>query len=119
MMNNLPVIQKTYDLIKWYIPILNCLPKPHKFGLGDRMIYILYELLENLIIARYSQSKAPILESLNAKIDILRHQTRLLSEFNLIENPRYEYASQHIDQIGMEIGGWLKQVKSKEVKGKI
>ena len=111
-MQELPVIQKTYDLIKWYIPILNRLPKAHKFGLGDRMINILYDLLESLITARYSINKLQILEPLNAKIDILRHLTRLLSDFKLIENPRYEYASQYIDQIGMEIGGWLKQVKS-------
>jgi hypothetical protein len=25
-MQNLPIIQKTYDLIKWYVPILNRLP---------------------------------------------------------------------------------------------
>ena len=67
-MNDLPVIQKTYDLIKCYIPILNRLPKIHKFGLGDRMIHILYELLESLIIVRYSPNKAPILELLNAKM---------------------------------------------------
>ena len=37
-MEELPIIQKTYDLIKWYVPILNRLPKDHKFILGDRMI---------------------------------------------------------------------------------
>jgi hypothetical protein len=26
-MEELPIIQKTYDLIKWYVPILNRLPK--------------------------------------------------------------------------------------------
>jgi hypothetical protein len=25
-MNELPIIQKTYDFIKWYVPILNRLP---------------------------------------------------------------------------------------------
>jgi hypothetical protein len=34
-MAELSMIQKTYDLIKWYVPILNCLPKAHKFTLGD------------------------------------------------------------------------------------
>ncbi|GAA6617900.1 hypothetical protein [Scytonema sp. NUACC26] len=34
-MEELPIIQKTYDLIKWYVPILNRLPKTHKFILGD------------------------------------------------------------------------------------
>jgi hypothetical protein len=42
--SDLPIIQKTYDLIKWYIPILNRLPRDHKFMLGDRMINELYNL---------------------------------------------------------------------------
>ena len=92
-MPDLPVVQKTFDLIKWYRPILNRLAKPYKFGLGDRMTHILYDLLENLIIARYSQNKISILESLNAKVDILRHQTRLLLKLSLIKESNYEHAS--------------------------
>ncbi len=84
-MNDLPIIQKTYDLIKWYVPILNRLPRNHKFMLGDRMIAGLYDLLEGLIIARYAKEKLAQLESLNAKLDILRHQTRLLLDFELIK----------------------------------
>lgn len=30
-MNELPVIQKTYDLIKWTVPILNKLSRDHKY----------------------------------------------------------------------------------------
>lgn len=56
-MEELPIIQKTYDLIKWYVPILNRLPKDHKFMLGDRMIARLYDILETLILARYSAEK--------------------------------------------------------------
>ena len=36
-MNELPIIQKAYDLITWYVPILNSLPRNHKFLLGDRI----------------------------------------------------------------------------------
>ncbi len=71
-MEELPIIQKTYDLIKWYVPILNRLPKSHKFSLADRMIYRLYDLLEGLILARYAKEKLAQLESLNSQLDILR-----------------------------------------------
>ncbi len=77
-MNELPIIQKTYDLIKWYVPILNRLPRNHKFMLGERIINQLYDLLEELIKAKYSRQKLPLLEALNNKLDILRYQTRLL-----------------------------------------
>lgn len=108
-MQDLPVIQKTYDLIKWYVPILNRLPRDHKFTLGNRIITELYELLEGLIQARYSQNKLPQLETLNSRLDILRHQTRLLLEFRLLAVKRYEYAGQLLNAIGSDLGGWIKQ----------
>lgn len=60
---DLPVIQKTYDLVKWYVPVLNRLPRDHRFTLGERIINGLYDLLEGLILARYSQNKLEILEN--------------------------------------------------------
>ncbi len=56
-MQELPIIQKAYDLVRWYVPILNRLPRNHKFALGDRLTNGLYELLEGLITARYSRER--------------------------------------------------------------
>lgn len=108
-MQDLPIIQKTYDLIKWYVPILNRLPRDHKFTLGNRIITELYELLEGLIQARYSPNKLPQLETLNSRLDILRHQTRLLLEFQLLAVKRYEYVGQLLNGIGSDLGSWIKQ----------
>ncbi len=52
--SELPIVQKTYDLIKWYVPILNRLPRDHKFGLGDRMVSTLYDLLEGFVTTETS-----------------------------------------------------------------
>lgn len=49
MSEELPIIQKTYDMIKWTVPILDRLPRIHRFTLGDRMIKELYGPLESLI----------------------------------------------------------------------
>ncbi|NBD33959.1 MAG: diversity-generating retroelement protein Avd [Cyanobacteria bacterium] len=113
-MKELSIIQKTYDLIQWFVPILNRLPKAHKFALGDRMLNQLYELLEGLIQARYAKQKLRQLELLNTQLDILRYQTRLLLDFQLISLKRYEYASQLIDSIGIELGGWIRQQRERE-----
>lgn len=114
-MQDLPIIQKTYDLIKWYVPILNRLPRDHKFQLGDRMISGLYDLLENLIFVRYQREKLPLLEPMNSRLDVLRHQTRLLLDFGLIESDRYEYAGKLINGIGVDLGGWIKQQQRSKV----
>ena len=109
IMEELPIVQKTYDLIKWYIPILNRLPELHKFALGDRMINGLYDLLEGLLKARYNKEKLKQLEALKSILDILRYQTRLLFDFQLMPVNRYEYAGKLINEIGIELGGWIKQ----------
>jgi hypothetical protein len=105
----LPIIERTYDLIKWYIPILNRLPKDHKFMLGQRIATNLYDLLDGLILARYASNKSSILDQLNSKIDLLRYQSRLLLEFGCIYNERYIYATKLLTEIGKELGGWSKQ----------
>jgi hypothetical protein len=113
---DLPVIQKTYDLVKWYVPILNRLPRDHRFTLGERIINGLYDLLEGLILARYSPNKLEILQKLNTRLDLLRHQTRLLLDFSLLETKRYEYVGKLMHDIGTELGGWIRQQRQRPAK---
>ncbi|MEM6866795.1 MAG: diversity-generating retroelement protein Avd [Cyanobacteria bacterium P01_C01_bin.121] len=108
----LPIVQKAYDLVKWYVPIINKLPKDHKFALGDRITTNLYTLLEGLIEVRFQREKLQRLRQLNIQLEILRHQTRLLLDFELMSVRRYEYVSQQINGIGVELGGWIKQQKA-------
>ena len=115
---DLPIIQKTYDLIKWYVPLLNKLPRDHRFQLGDRIITGLYDLLETLVVIRYQQHKLPQLQGVNGKLDVLRYQTRLLLDFDLISHKRYQYVGQLINAIGTDLGGWIKQQKGKSDGGR-
>jgi 23S rRNA-intervening sequence protein len=107
-MNELPIIQKTYDLIKWYVPHLNRLPRQHKFSLGDRISSGLYDLLESLIKARYSSDKVAQLNAINIQLEILRYQTRLLYDFDLMDVRRWEFVSNIFNEIGKDLGGWIK-----------
>ena len=84
----LPIIEACLDLIRWFVPLLQRLPRQHRFGLGDRLISHLYHLLEQLVLARYARAKLPILEPLK---------------------PRYEHASRLITAIAKQHSGWLSQ----------
>ena len=110
MNQELPIIQKTYDLIKWMVPIIDHLPRTHRFTLGDRIINELYDLLDQLITVRYARSgKLSALKALNTRLQVLRYQCRLLADFKLISIKRYEHAHRQINGIGMDLGGWIKQ----------
>jgi len=109
----LPIIQKTYDLILWYVPVINRLPRDFKFTLGERITTGLYEMLDELIVARYASKKLSKLEAINTRLDLIRFQTRLLRDFHLIESQRYAHASKLINSVGTDLGGWINQQKAK------
>jgi hypothetical protein len=77
--------------------------------LGDRLIANLYELMEQLALARFQRERLPILEPLAGRLHLIQLQTRLLHEFNLIDLRRYEHASRLIAAIGRQLSGWLSQ----------
>jgi hypothetical protein len=105
----LPIIQATRDLIQCFVPLLNRLPRDHRFALGDRLVQCLYDLLEGLVIARYATAKLVRLEPLNARLDLLRLQIRLLYNFQLIDDRRYEHVARLVEEIGRQLGGWIIQ----------
>ena len=104
----LPILQKTYDLVRWYVPIINRIPKNQKYLLGDRLITSLYNFLEGLIHAQYSREKLPTLTALNTQLEVIRYQTRLLYDFTIIPTERYQHAAKLINEIGTDLGGWIK-----------
>lgn len=108
----LAITQKTYDLIQWYVPILNRLPRDQKYLLGNRMIAGMYDVLEGLLAAQFAQEKLALLTPLNLRLDVLRMQTKMLLDFALIDAKRYEYASQRLNEIGYALGSWIKQQRS-------
>ena len=92
----LPIQEATLELIRWFIPILHRLPRLHRHGLGDRLVANLYELLEQLALARYERERLAILEPLRGRIQ-------------LIDLRRYEHASRLINAIGRQHSAWLSQ----------
>jgi len=111
----LSVVRKTYDLILWYVPLLNRLPRSHRFALGERMVANLHDLLEGLLAARYRRDKALTLEGLTGKLDGLRYQTRLLKDFELIDLRRYEHVAGLLRDIGREVGAWTRAAAARGV----
>lgn len=109
----LSIIQKTHDLILWYIPQLNRLPRDYKFSLGTRVREQLYDLLEGLIRAKYNKDRLPQLKALNTELEILRHQTRLLHEFEQFNGRQLEFISRALNDIGAELGGWIKKEENR------
>jgi len=110
----LTIIQKMYDLILWFVPMIERLPRSHRYTLGARIENGLYGILEELIIVKYAKEKIDRLTLLNAKLDVLRYQTRLLVGLKMIEPKKLAFATELINGVGVELGGWIKQQRRKQ-----
>jgi len=90
------------------VPIVGRFPRSHRFVLGERIEKNLYDLLDTLLRAKYQRSRQALLAGANINLEILRFQCRLAKDLELMNAKRYAYAAGLLDDIGREVGGWLK-----------
>jgi hypothetical protein len=109
-------ITLTYDLLKWTIPALQKLPRDQRFLLGDRIERNTLDILELLVSANYSKDKMGYLQEANLKLELLRFLWRLSLDLKYLDTRRYEFVSTKLHDIGMLLGGWIKQQKARHEK---
>jgi len=109
----LTVIQKLYDYIKWVSPLINRLPRDRKFTIGDRILNKLYSVLELLIEAKYSSYdiRIDLLKKANINMEIIRFYNRLLRDEDLWSVKRYQFALESVNEVGLQLGGWIRSKK--------
>lgn len=104
-----PIVTKAYDLALWLLPRVNDFPRSYRFVLGDRLVNVALDIVEELIVASHQRNKRPVLESVSARLDRVRFLIRLSKDLKLLSASRYEYAARAVNEIGAMLGGWLKQ----------
>ena len=115
----LVVIQKLYDYLVWVSPIINRLPRDKKFTIGDRLLNKLYDVLEDLIKAKYrSRKKLELLRQANVGLEIVRFYQRLILSDNLWDRKRYQFASKSVNEIGILLGKWVLSIKGANEKSR-
>ena len=109
-MNNVPIIiTKVYDFLFYLVPQVSELPRSQRYLLGDRLESASFDVLELLLEACYAQTKLSLLRQANVKLEKIRYFVRLCKDLKLISLHRYEVISKMIDEIGKQLGGWIKQ----------
>ena len=113
------VIQKLYDYLVWVSPIINRLPRDKKYTIGDRLLNRLYDVLEDLIKAKYrSCNKLELLEQANVGLEIVRFYQRLILSDNLWDRKRYQFASKSVNEVGILLGKWVLSIKGANEKSR-
>jgi len=107
------ILTHTDDFIKWFLPKLEKFPRNYKFLFGDRMVELQLDLLEHLIEAFYQKDKIAKLRAANVDLEKLRHLLQISTEMRFISLDQLEYATRALNQIGSQLGGWIRQQEAR------
>jgi hypothetical protein len=109
--NSLPkAVQDCHALLIWLIPLLDDFPRNRRFTLGERLESGLLEILELLVEAAYAKNKCDLLKRANSRLAVVRHLWRMAHELQTISAKRYEHGARLLEELGKQVGGWLKTV---------
>ena len=103
-----------YDLTLWFLKHTNRFPKNWRLTVGDRIDRLLLDMLALAHQARIRSEKRQQLQSLSEGLELLRVLTRLSVDLKCLQGRQYEYAAKQIDEIGRQIGGWIKQQRRRK-----
>jgi hypothetical protein len=102
------VVQSCHELLLWMIPQVDKFPRVRRFTLGERLEGGLLDVLELLVEAAYTRNKETPLRRANLRLEVVRHLWRLAHELKAIAIRQYEYGAKLMDELGRQIGGWLR-----------
>lgn len=113
MTENPQILTSFYDYLLYLIQRVEKFPRNQRYLLGEKLETLSLEVMEMLVAATYSGEKLKILQTANIKLEQIRFHVRLCKDVKLISLHHYEVMSKTLNDIGMQLGGWIKQQKSK------
>ena len=111
--DDLPIFVAWLDFLEWLLPTTAKLPKHIRFTFVNRIDNLALDIAEDLVEARYSQNKHPVLVRVNLRLERLRVLLRLCHGLGYFPHARCEYAMRRLNDVGAMLGGWLKQQEAR------
>lgn len=108
--NDIPILNKSYELYKIFHEYRKVVPKQDRFTVYERSENLILSVMELLVEASYGDKvrKALVLEKTSVKLNILRFMIRLMKETRTFDTKKYIILQEIIDEIGRMLGGWIR-----------
>lgn len=113
--NKLVIIVKIEKYIEYMFTILLKLPRTEKFSIGNEIKNSMYDMLKNILFT-IKISKEKRLEYYNivdANISYQRICIRIMYNNKWIDEKKYKYSNELLNEIGKILGGLIKSLGSK------
>ncbi|PKO63313.1 MAG: four helix bundle protein [Betaproteobacteria bacterium HGW-Betaproteobacteria-17] len=115
-MKQSPIFSRTYDLLRWLIPMTVKFPRQQRFVLAARIQVTALDFQEQLIEAAQSDDPLPRLREADVTLIKLRTYLRLCQDLELLNPGQYAHAARMVSEVGRLLGGWLKKETDSQAK---
>ncbi len=109
-MEDLKILQKVFDMMKYAYPALKEYPKAEKFALAVDIKRCMDLILERVIEANKKYYKKTTLQELDVEVAKLKAYVRLSYNLGFLPVKKYELWSEMVVEIGKMVGGWIGSV---------
>ena len=108
--SELIIIPKTEKYIEYMLNILLKLPRTEKFNIGTEIKTSIYDMLKNILLAsKVDKSKRlEIYNIIDADITFQRICIRIMYNSRWIDDKKYKYSNELLNEIGKILGGLIK-----------
>jgi hypothetical protein len=107
-MKQSPIFSKTYDLLRWLLPVTVKFPREHRFVLATTVQQTALRFQERIIEAARAGDPRPGLGQADTELTKLRLYLRLCRDLKLLSPGQYEHVARMVNEVGRLLGGWLK-----------
>ena len=105
----LKIIEATYAFVVWSCQHVGKFPRSHRYTLGAKLETRLLGVLESLIRAKFRRDRLALLQEVNLELELLRIEFRLAKDLQCLAVESYGSASRFVNEIGRQLGGWIRQ----------
>ena len=110
-MKQSPIFSKTYDLLRWLIPVTVKFPRAQRFVLAAALQRTALGFQERLIEAAKAPQPLDALRQADVALTQLRFYLRLSRDLQLLSFGQYEHVMRMVEEIGRLLGGWIRKVQ--------
>jgi hypothetical protein len=107
-MRQSPIFTRTYDLLRWLLPMTVKFPRQQRFVLAEAVQRTALCFQERLIEAARAADPLPLLGQADTDLTKLRLYLRLCKDLGLMNLGQYAHAARLVNEVGRLLGGWLK-----------
>ena len=107
-MEELKILQKSFDMMKYAHSALAQFPKSENFALVVDIKRCMDLILERIIEGNKKYYKKTTLQELDVEINKLKAYVRLSYILGFLPTKKYEIWSDMVVELGKMVGGWIK-----------